>query len=91
MGPAIRRESPHYCGWAITGRTTAAHLIASPDFPTAGSQRRAWCGQTITVIGLTLDAHYCQLHCHECDKWLRQMAAVPSVDGSEHIETERQR
>ncbi len=68
MGPATRRESPHYCGWAITGRTTVAHLIASPDFPTAGSQRRAWCGQTITVIGLTLDARHPQMHCRECDE-----------------------
>lgn len=25
-----RRESPHYCGWAITGRKTVGHLIASP-------------------------------------------------------------
>ncbi|MGH3766770.1 MAG: hypothetical protein ACRDS0_15745 [Pseudonocardiaceae bacterium] len=43
----------YYCAWAITGRTTALHLVASAGFPLAGSQQRPWCGGMITVVGLT--------------------------------------
>ncbi|MGH3698597.1 MAG: hypothetical protein ACRDRU_19490 [Pseudonocardiaceae bacterium] len=50
----------YYCGWAITGRTTVPHLVASAEFPLAGSRHRSWCGQMITVIALTLDARDCQ-------------------------------
>ncbi|MGH3834811.1 MAG: hypothetical protein ACRDSF_03760 [Pseudonocardiaceae bacterium] len=40
-------DLPYYCGWAIT----VSHLIASRDFPTAGSPRRAWRGEIVTVGG----------------------------------------
>lgn len=60
----------YYCGWAITGRTTVAHLVASPEFPRLGSRHRSWCGQTITVIGLTLDPRSCP----RCNRRLRMMA-----------------
>lgn len=52
------------------------HLIASPDFPTAGSQRRAWCGETITVIGLTLDARRAPGSCDACNRHLQWMVTV---------------
>lgn len=66
----------YYCGWVITGRTTVSHLIASADFPIAGSQHRAWCGQTITVIGLTLNARDLPRSCAECNQQLRMMATT---------------
>lgn len=47
---------------------------ASSDFPTVGSRRRAWCGETINVIGLTLNARRPILHCHECNQHPRQLA-----------------
>ena len=67
---------PYYCGWAITFPDPTSHLIASPDFPTAGSHRRAWCGETITVIGLTLDARRPILHCADCNQWLQHCATT---------------
>lgn len=69
----------YYCGWAITGRTTVSHLVASPDFPIAGSQHRSWCGQTITVIALTLNARDLPGSCAECNQQLRMMAMTQRV------------
>ena len=66
----------YYCGWAITSRTTVSHLIASAHFPIAGSQHRTWCGQTITVIGLTLNARGLPRSCAECNQRLRMMATT---------------
>ncbi|MGH3671286.1 MAG: hypothetical protein ACRDSH_11720 [Pseudonocardiaceae bacterium] len=76
-----RRAHPgaYYCGWAITGRVTASHLVASDDFPTAGSQHRAWCGQTVTVIGLTLDARGLPDSCADCNRLLRRLARASRV------------
>ncbi|MGH3885766.1 MAG: hypothetical protein ACRDSZ_04210 [Pseudonocardiaceae bacterium] len=73
-------DSPYYCGWATSGCATVSHLIASRDFPTAGSARRAWCGETVTVIGLSLDARDPQQHCVERTQRLRRIAATPDSD-----------
>lgn len=73
-------DMPYYCGWAITDRATVSHLIASRDFPTAGSPRRAWCGEMVTVIGLILNARLPRLHCAECNQRLRRIAATPEPD-----------
>lgn len=69
----------YYCGWAITGRTTVSHLVASAEFPLAGSQHRAWCGQTITVIALTLNPRGLPRSCAECNQQLRMMAVTQRV------------
>ncbi len=69
----------YYCGWAITGRTTVSHLVASATFPIAGRQYRSWCGQTITVIGLTLDARSLPSSCPECNQQLRLLARAQWV------------
>lgn len=71
----------YYCGWVITGHTTVSHLIASADFPIAGSQHRSWCGQTITVIGLTLNAREPPQSCAECNQQLRMMAMTRACSG----------
>jgi hypothetical protein len=60
----------------ITGRTTVSRLIVSADFPIAGSQHRSWCGQTITVIGLTRNVRDLPRSCAECDQQLRVMATT---------------
>jgi hypothetical protein len=70
----VAGSGAYYCGWAITGRTTVSHLVASADFPLAGSRHRSWCGQTITVIGLTLDARGLPRSCARCNRRLRMMA-----------------
>jgi hypothetical protein len=72
-------SSAYYCGWVITGRATVSHLIASADFPIAGSQHRSWCGQTIKVIGLTLNARELPRSCAECNQHLRMMALTQRV------------
>ncbi|MGH3763701.1 MAG: hypothetical protein ACRDS0_00640 [Pseudonocardiaceae bacterium] len=72
------RDSPYYCGWTIVGRDALAHFIASRDFPTAGSSCRAWCGDTVIVIGLTLDARELRRHCAECNHRLRQLSTTPT-------------
>ncbi|MGQ0717011.1 MAG: hypothetical protein ACT4NP_06775 [Pseudonocardiales bacterium] len=69
----------YYCGWAITGCSTISHLVASAEFPLAGSRHRAWCGQTITVIGLTLNARGVPGSCAECNQKLRMMAVTRRV------------
>ena len=68
------RDRTYYCGWAITYRDSLSHLIVSRDFPTAGSLSRAWCGETVIVVGLTLDARRLRLHCPECNGRLQQIA-----------------
>ncbi|MGH3966299.1 MAG: hypothetical protein ACRDRY_24150 [Pseudonocardiaceae bacterium] len=69
----------YYCGWAITGRSTVSHLVASAEFPIAGSQHRAWCGQTITVIALTLNARGWRGSCAECNQQLRMAGITQRV------------
>jgi hypothetical protein len=69
----------YYCGWAITGRTTVSHLVASAEFPLAGSRHRSWCGQTIIVIALTLDVRSAPGSCAECNQQLRMMAVAQRV------------
>lgn len=69
----------YYCGWAITGRSTISHLVASAEFPLAGSRHRAWCGQMITVIGLTLNARGVPGSCAQCNQQLRMMAVTQRV------------
>ncbi len=56
----------YYCGWAITGRTMISHLVSAPRFPIAGSRHRSWCGQTITVIALTLNVRRLPGSCPDC-------------------------
>lgn len=73
-------DSAYYCGWTIAGRDALAHIVASREFPTAGSSRRAWCGERVVVIGLTLDARRLPLHCAECNQRLKQMASQPELD-----------
>lgn len=67
----------YYCGWAITGRSTVSHLVSAPSFPIVGSQHRSWCGQTITVIGLTLGPCSLSGNCRECNRYLRVLADPP--------------
>lgn len=66
-------DRPYYCGWALTYRNSLSHLVASRDFPVAGSLRRAWCGEMVIVVGLTLDARRGQPHCAECNRRLQQI------------------
>ena len=66
----------YFCGWAITGRNTVAHLVASARFPLAGYQYRAWCGQIITVIALTLNARDLPQSCAVCNGHLRLLACI---------------
>ncbi|MGH3773212.1 MAG: hypothetical protein ACRDRW_17755 [Pseudonocardiaceae bacterium] len=65
---------PYYCGWAVTGGGALAHLVAAADFPLVGSQHRSWCGQTITVLGLTLNPRSLPRSCARCNRRLRAMA-----------------
>ncbi len=75
---AGKAEEPgtYFCGWAITGRTTIAHLVASARFPLAGYQYRAWCGEIVTVIALTLNARELPQSCAACNEHLRLLAGT---------------
>ena len=77
MLPDGSGDAAYYCGWTIIGRAPVSHLIASRDFPTAGSLRRAWCGEIVMVIGLTLNARKARPHCIVCNQRLQQMARIP--------------
>lgn len=70
---------PYFCGWAITGRSTVAHLVASAGFPLAGSRHRAWRGQMITVVARTLNARGVPGNCAECNQHLRMMAITQRI------------
>lgn len=71
-------DYPYYCGWTIVRPDSLAHFIASRDFPTAGSSRRAWCGERVVVIGLTLNTRRLRLYCAECNQRLKQIAHSPN-------------
>lgn len=67
----------YYCGWAITGQDAISHMVSAARFPLAGSQHRAWCGQLITVIGLTLNSRHAPRSCPDCNRYLRALSSPP--------------
>ncbi|MGH3829886.1 MAG: hypothetical protein ACRDRS_05445 [Pseudonocardiaceae bacterium] len=71
---SVTGPGAYYCGWALTGRTTVSHLVASAEFPVVGSRHRSWCGRTVTVIGLTLDPRSLARSCARCNRHLRALA-----------------
>lgn len=68
----------YYCGWAITGRTTVGHLVSAARFPLAGYRYRAWCGEMITVVALTLNVRLLPDSCPDCNRYLRALSTPPS-------------
>lgn len=71
------RSGAYYCGWAITGPATIGHLVSAARFPIAGTRHRAWCGQTITVLALTLNVRVLPGSCPDCNRYLRALASRP--------------